>query len=210
MKIVCMFLVIAVLTGAAARAVSPDEALVRLREGNARYAAGESSSSKPTAARRVETAQSQQPYAIIIGCADSRVPPEMVFDAGIGDLFVIRTAGNVSDDHMLGSIEYAVDHLGTTLIVVLGHERCGAVTAALEAPHASGHIDSIVTDIRPAVEATASVPDDEHLNAAIADNARRIARLIRERGDFGEHGNELNIVPAVYDLDTGLISWLAD
>ena len=114
--------------------VSPEVALARLKEGNARFVAQAVSAGKPTAARRAETAQTQAPFAIIVGCADSRTAPELVFDQNLGDLFVVRTAGNLVDDHGLGSIEYAVDHLGTRLIVVLGHSRCGAVKAALESP----------------------------------------------------------------------------
>jgi len=113
--------------------VSPDAALAKLKEGNARFVASKVSDGKPTAAKRAETAQAQHPFAIILGCADSRTAPEIIFDQNIGDLFVIRTAGNLVDDHALGSIEYAVEHLGARLIVVLGHERCGAVTAASRA-----------------------------------------------------------------------------
>ena len=103
--------------------VAPDEALSRLKAGNERFATSKESASKPVAARRAETAKDQHPFAIIVGCADSRTAPEIIFDQNIGDLFVIRTAGNLVDDYALGSIEYAVDHLGARLIVVLGHER---------------------------------------------------------------------------------------
>jgi len=104
-----------------ARVVTPDVALAWLKEGNHRFVANPTSKGKPTAAKRIETAQSQHPFAIIVGCADSRTAPELVFDQNIGDLFVVRTAGNLVDDHALGSIEYAVDHLGSRLVVVLGH-----------------------------------------------------------------------------------------
>ena len=103
--------------------VPPDEALARLKAGNERFASSKVSSSKPVAARRAETAKEQHPFAIVVACADSRSAPEIVFDQNIGDLFVIRTAGNLVDDYALGSIEYAVEHLGARLIVVLGHER---------------------------------------------------------------------------------------
>ena len=115
----------------AAASVSADAALARLQEGNARFVANPVSSSKPTAAKRAETAASQHPFAIILACADSRVAPEIIFDQNIGDIFVIRNAGNLVDDHVQGSIEYAVEHLGTRLVVVLGHEHCGAVSAAI-------------------------------------------------------------------------------
>ena len=140
--------------------VSPDAALARLKAGNARFVANPVSKGKPTAARRAETAQTQHPFAIIVGCADSRTAPELVFDQNIGDLFVVRTAGNLVDDHGLGSIEYAVDHLGTRLIVVLGHERCGAVKAAMASATAPGHVNSLVRDIQPAVEAAKTEKGD--------------------------------------------------
>ena len=109
--------------------VSGEEALQMLRAGNARFVAQARLHPHQTVARRMEVATGQQPFATIVGCADSRVPPEIIFDQGIGNLFVVRVAGTVLDDSALGSIEYAVEHLGAHLIVVLGHERCGAVGA---------------------------------------------------------------------------------
>jgi carbonic anhydrase len=120
--------------------VSADEALNRLKAGNERFANSKVSAGKPVAARRAETTQAQPPFAIIVGCADSRTAPEIILDQNIGDLFVIRTAGNLVDDYALGPIEYAVEHLGTRLIVVLGHQRCGAVTPALSGGSDPGHI----------------------------------------------------------------------
>src|SRR5207302_1989570 len=133
-----VFATIACLSGAAlvlaadppAASVPADAALAKLMEGNLRFTTSDVSKGKPTAARRTETAQAQHPFAIIVGCADSRTPPELIFDQNLGDLFVIRTAGNLVDDHALGSIEYGVEHVDARLIVVLGHTRCGAVTAA--------------------------------------------------------------------------------
>src|SRR5438034_3996040 len=136
-----------------AASVPAGAALTKLKEGNLRVATSEVSKGKPTAARRTETARAQHPFAIIVGCADSRTGPELVFDQNLGDLFVVRTAGNLIDDHALGSIEYAVAYAGARLIVVLGHERCGAVEAALKSDHAPGHIHSLVRDIQPAVKA---------------------------------------------------------
>jgi carbonic anhydrase len=189
--------------------VSPDAALARLKEGNARFATGEMSKGKPTAAVRAETAQSQHPFAIIVGCSDSRVAPELVFDENLGDLFVIRTAGNLIDDHALGTIEYGVEHLGARLIVVLGHERCGAVTAALAGGHAPGHIESLVRDIQPAVKASKGKPGDP-LEAAITENARMVAAQIKAKAELGDLAKEVKIVSAVYDLDTGKVEWLKD
>ena len=164
------------------------------------------SGGKPTAARRAETAKTQAPFAIIVGCADSRTSPELVFDQNLGDLFVVRTAGNLVDDHGLGSIEYAVDHLGTRLIVVLGHSRCGAVKAALESPTAPGHVNSLVRDIQPAVAAAKAEKGDPLANTVKA-NARLMAEKIGKEAELGEHKSEVRIVTGYYDLDTGAVEW---
>ena len=186
--------------------VSPDVALTRLKAGNARFVADPVSKGKPTAARRAETAKTQHPFAIIVGCADSRTSPELVFDQNIGDLFVVRTAGNLVDDHGLGSIEYAVDHLGTRLIVVLGHESCGAVKAALASATAPGHVNSLVHDIQPAVEAAKSETGDPLANTVKA-NARLVAEKIGKEAELGEHKSEVRIVTGYYHLDTGAVEW---
>src|SRR6266404_2041572 len=180
-----------------AASVSADAALAKLKEGNLRFASSEVSQSKPTAARRAETAQEQHPFAIILGCADSRTAPELIFDQNLGDLFVIRTAGNLVDDHALGSIEYAVAHLGARLVVVLGHQRCGAVKAALE------------SDIQPAVKAAKGKPGDA-LSATVTENARQVAAQIKAKAALGDLAKEVRIVSAVYDLDTGKIDWAND
>jgi carbonic anhydrase len=189
-----------------AASMPPDAALAKLKEGNRRFTTSDVSKGKPTAARRKETAQGQHPFAIIVGCADSRVAPELVFDQNLGDLFVIRTAGNLVDDHALGSIEYAVAHLGTRLIVVLGHSSCGAVTAALESDHAPGHVDSLVRDIQPAIKAAKSKPGDT-LAAAITENASQVAAKIKAEAALGDSAREVQIVSAVYHLDTGKVEW---
>ena len=189
--------------------VSADAALAKLKEGNLRFASSEVSQSKPTAARRAETAQEQHPFAIVLGCADSRTAPEIVFDQNIGDLFVVRTAGNLVDEHALGSIEYAVDHLGARLIVVLGHTRCGAVTAALAGDTAPGHVQSLVRDIQPAVKA-AKGKDGNVTDLAVAENARLMAAKIRNEASLGEFAKEVRIISGVYDLDTGKVEWAKD
>src|SRR2546430_7064831 len=130
-------------------AVAPAEAISKLKEGNGRYTSGNLQHPGQTTERRAELTKSQHPFAVIVSCSDSRVPPEIVFDQGLGDLFVLRVAGHVIDNHSLGSIEYAVDHLAVRLIVVLGHQSCGAVKAAKETitakGKAPGHIESLVT-----------------------------------------------------------------
>src|SRR5438270_8287088 len=160
--LISLFSVVAIVFAAdhPVASVSADAALAKLKEGNARFVGSKVSQGKPTAARRAETAQAQHPFAIILGCADSRTSPEIVFDQNIGDLFVVRNAGNLVDDHGLGSIEYGVEHLGARLIVVLGHERCGAVTAAVASDTAPGHVQSVVRDIQPAVKGAKDKPGD--------------------------------------------------
>ena len=186
--------------------VAPDVALARLKAGNARFVAHEVSAGKPTAARRAETSQAQDPFAIVVGCSDSRTAPELVFDQNVGDLFVVRTAGNLVDDIGLGSIEYAVEHLGTRLIVVLGHERCGAVSAAMASATAPGHVNALVRDIQPAVEAAKSEKGNPLANAVKA-NARLMAEKIRKEAELGEHRSEVRIVTGYYDLDTGAVEF---
>src|SRR6478672_8864878 len=173
--------------------VSPDTALAKLNEGNKRFVDAKVSAGKPTAERRTATAKAQHPFAIIIGCADSRTSPEIIFDQNIGDLFVERTAGNVVDDYLLGGIEYAVEHLGSRLIVVLGHQRCGAVQAALESDTAPGHISSLVRDIQPAVQASKGKPGDALANA-VHENAMQMADKIRKNVDLGELASQVKVV----------------
>jgi carbonic anhydrase len=154
---------------------------------------------------------SQHPFAIIVSCSDSRVPPEIVFDQGLGDLFVIRVAGNVIDDHSLGSIEYAVDHLAVRLVVVLGHQRCGAVKAAKDTiaakTEAPAHIQSLVTAIQPAVEATVHGDLETTVKANVKDvlqALRSSTPVLKPKVDSGE----LRVLGAYYTLDTGAVSFL--
>jgi carbonic anhydrase len=198
----------AIASDPATQSVTADDALGRLKTGNERFAAAKISAGKPVAERRAETAQTQHPFAIVVGCADSRTAPEIIFDQNIGDLFVIRTAGNLVDDYALGSIEYAVDHLGTRLIVVLGHERCGAVTAALASASAPGHVNSLVRDIQPAVAASKGKEGDALTNA-IHENDAEVAQKIRKQAQLGDLTSQVRIVEGYYDLDTGKVEWTA-
>jgi carbonic anhydrase len=192
----------------ASPSVAPGEALARLKSGNERFVNSKESTSKPVAARRAETAGGQNPFALVVGCADSRTAPEIVFDQGIGDLFVVRTAGNLVDDYALGSIEYAVEHLGVRLIVVLGHERCGAVTAALAGGSAPGHVNALVRDIQPAVVA-AKEKEGDRLANTIHENDALVAAKIRKQAQLGALASQVQIVEGYYDLDTGKIDWAA-
>lgn len=188
------------------RIVSAEDALKKLTEGNQRFATSKMSAPKPIAERRAATAQAQHPFAIIVGCADSRTAPEIIFDQNIGDVFVVRTAGNLVDDYALGSIEYAVEHLGSRLIVVLGHERCGAVKAALESATAPGHVNALVRDIQPAVQAAKSKQGDA-LENAVHENAIQVADKIRKNAQLGELAPQVKVMSAYYDLDTGKVEW---
>lgn len=187
--------------------VEPEAALKKLQAGNARYAGKAVSAGKPTAKARAATAQGQHPFAIIVGCADSRTSPEIIFDQNLGDLFVIRTAGNLVDDYALGSIEYAVEHLGARLVVVLGHERCGAVKAAVAGGSAPGHVGAIVKDIRPAVKAVSHSAGDVLVNS-INENVYRVADKIAKKAALGDKASSVRVVRAVYDLDSGKVDWL--
>jgi carbonic anhydrase len=187
--------------------VAPDVALARLKAGNDRFAAAVQTAGQPVKAERAATAQAQHPFAIVVSCADSRVGPELVFDQGVGELFVVRAAGNLVDDYGLGSIEYAVEHLGARLIVVIGHERCGAVKAALAASSAPGHVNALVRDIQPAVQASKSRPGDALANA-VRENAVEVAAKIKAEAKLGELTGQVKVVVGIYDLDTGKVDWV--
>jgi carbonic anhydrase len=192
---------------------TPDEALARLLEGNVRYAANKTTDLNEGAARRVDVANGQHPFATIFGCVDSRVPPELVFDRGLGDLFVVRTAGHVIDRAVLGSLEYGVAELQIPLLVVLGHEKCGAVKATIEAvemhAEAEADIGALVAGIRAAVEKVEHDAGDLLENAIEANVVLTVARLktspiLSEAVAKGA----LKIVGARYDLDRGKVDVL--
>ncbi len=198
-----------------AEGLSPDAAMTLLMAGNARYVSTRLSHPHMDVAYRRTVAAAQHPFATILACADSRVAPELIFDQGLGDLFVTRVAGNVSDDAILASIEYSVIHLGSTLIMVLGHERCGAVKATVDALDGHGSPDDVDTKIgalasliTPAVRAVPNGTVDK-IDAAVSLNATHTAgeifansRPLRSRVLAGK----LKIVAARYDLDDGLVT----
>jgi carbonic anhydrase len=156
----------------------------------------------------------QAPFAVVVTCSDCRVPPELIFDQGLGDLFIVRLAGNIVNDAVLGSIEYAVDHLGVPLVVVLGHKRCGAVVAAVEAVEgkqpAPGHLPSLVKALKPAVEKTRSQAGDRVDNAVHA-NIRLVAETIKTAKPIlapAVKAGKVKVLGAYYDLDDGKVTFL--
>ena len=186
------------------------QALERLRRGNERFLRGQPAHPQQSRERREALARTQQPVAVILACSDSRVPPEIVFDQGLGDLFVIRTAGNVADDVALGSIEYAVHVLGVSLLLVLGHQRCGAVTAAVQGDVPPGRIGVLLRLVAPAVRATSGTTD-EHIANAVAANARLVAEGLVARSGLlrqAQRSGALTVASAVYSLDTGEVRFL--
>jgi carbonic anhydrase len=189
---------------------TPDDALECLRKGNARYVGGYARHPRQGPERRAEVCASQTPIAVVLGCADSRVPPEVIFDQGLGDLFVLRVAGNVIDDMVLGSIEYAAVHLDTSLVMVLGHAQCGAVTATALGDGLEGHIDSLARAIQPAVDRASEMEGDLLANA-IKQHASMTAAQLRGSqpllAPLVESG-KLKIVAAHYDLASGVVKVL--
>ena len=185
-----------------------DDSLTRLKEGNQRYLMNAT-----RAAERAATAQDQSPYAIVLTCADSRVAPEILFDESLGQLFVVRVAGNVVDSDVLGSIEYAVEHLHSHFLVVLGHESCGAVKAAIDGGTLPPDIAGLVAKISPAVDVAKSQKLDAAgtLAAAARENALLQSRQAIAQSEvlagFVKQG-ELKVSAAVYHLDTGKVEWL--
>jgi carbonic anhydrase len=201
--------------------ITPLEAIQKLQDGNKRYMESKMNTCGETnAAARSKLALSQKPYAIILSCSDSRVPPELIFDQTLGEIFVVRVAGNVPDPVVLGSIEYAAEHLGSPLIMVLGHERCGAVKATVEANgKGQGNIGAIIKTIAPALKKVKAeckrhkecdLKDKANLvECVVNENVKMVAanltkqsRVIRELVKEGK----VKIVAAKYDLDDGKVT----
>jgi carbonic anhydrase len=190
----------------AAPPVEPAGPWARLVAGNARFAAGRPAHPRQDPAYRRGLADDQAPFACVLGCADSRVPPELLFDQGLGDLFTVRAVGEVLDDAVVGSIEYAVEHLGVRAVVVLGHSGCGAVRAAIELVRNGGEATGAVSTVARSIEATvrATAPQPGFLAACVRNQARRIAEeLPRRSAMIDSSGAE--IIPAGYDLASGLV-----
>jgi carbonic anhydrase len=201
--------------------ISAAEALARLREGNRRFVADQgTAASASNLARREALVARQEPFAIVLGCSDSRVPAELVFDQGFGDLFVIRVAGNIVAPSQIGSVEFAASRFGTRLVVVLGHTQCGAIAATLEellgkSANASRNLRSIVDRVRPSVETLMSSGDATDLEAlahhAVIANVRASVHHLRHGSELLETlitERGLMIVGASYSLETGVVSFL--
>ncbi|MBD6619215.1 carbonic anhydrase [Komarekiella sp. 'clone 1'] len=188
--------------------VSPDAALKRLLDGNQRFVQQKREYPHQTQARLQEVAQVQHPFATILSCADSRVSAEILFDQGIGDLFDIRIAGNIVIPEALGSIEYAAVLLNTPLIMVLGHERCGAVTASVKGESLPGEIGTFVKAIKPAMAKVKDKPGDPVENAVVANVQYQVERLQENSALLGQlmQAGTLKIVGGRYDLDTGEVT----
>jgi len=198
------------LAGAQEQIPSADAVLRELKAGNDHHATKKYQHPHQTAARQRDLSSGQAPHAVILSCADSRVAPEIIFDQGLGDLFDVRVAGNVAGDAELASIEYAALHLHTPVLLVLGHQKCGAVTAAAEPGEAEGHLPSLIAMIKPAVDQAKGAPGDL-IDNAVRINVERVVRQLRastpvlkplvDKGTF-------TIVGGVYSLDTGKVTWL--
>lgn len=194
------------------------EALERLREGNRRFVA-DITNPTTSRARRIELASGQQPFAIILGCSDSRVPAELVFDQGLGDLFVIRVAGNIVAPSQIGSVEFAAGQFGTRLVVVLGHTKCGAISATLEelqrpSENQSRNLRSIVDRVRPSVETLleTDLRNDPHalMHQAVRANIRASVNQLRHGSEILEsliQNEGLMVVGAEYCLETGKVDF---
>jgi len=196
--------------------VTPDEALKMLQEGNARFVANSAQRPNCGEDRRQDTAaHGQAPFVTLLSCSDSRVPAEHIFDRGIGDIFVVRVAGNIMGNSELASVEYAVDHLGTPLFAVLGHTKCGAVTAVVQAGLLGGNLRGLSEKILPALERTKQahpgVTEDQLVSETVRANVWKVIEdafatslCLKEKAKAGD----LKVVGGVYDIHSGKIDWM--
>jgi carbonic anhydrase len=192
--------------------VMADSALAELKRGNARHIHHQYRHPHETAQRQRELISGQHPHVEILSCSDSRVPPEIIFDEGLGDLFVVRVAGNVATDTELASLEYGAEHLHIPLLVVMGHENCGAVTAALNGGPVEGHLETLVHLLEPAIKKSRQLRGDPLANA-VRTNVEMMVQQLRDSTPtlsvLVAHG-KLKIVGAVYSLKTGKVTWLPE
>lgn len=187
--------------------VSWQDALNRLKKGNDNFVEDNLDGRLQNSSRRDELTKGQNPYAIILSCADSRVVPELAFDTGLGELFVIRVAGNVANTSTIASIEYAVANLGVQLIVVMGHESCGAITAALQGGDNGANLNHLLEHVNPALEAS----EDKAVNTVVRTNARLTGQQLAERSAIIRNAvdaGDTKIVSAYYNLGSGKVDFL--
>jgi carbonic anhydrase len=208
-------LIAAALTGVGPQTkvvITSEAALSELKAGNEHHVQNRYRRPHQTTARLNELVSGQYPEAAVLSCADSRVPPEIVFDQGLGDLFVVRVAGNVATDTEIASLEYGAEHLHIPLLVVLGHESCGAVTATLQGGEADGHIGILVNLIKPAVEKSRGMTGDP-LSNAVRTNVQMVVQQLRSTKPILSKlvaEGKLKIIGGVYSLETGKVTWLND
>lgn len=209
--IVAVLAVVILSPGLRADQPGPVAAIARLKAGNADFVAHPEGALPITAASREALTTGQTPFASVLSCADSRVPPEVIFHTGLGELFVVRAAGQVSDRSVLASLEYGAEHLHIPLIVVMGHESCGAVKAAMETPATQSlgvNLDFLLKAIRPAVAKAAATPDATRLKAAILENVEESINEVVEGSSILRHlfeEGKVGLVGAYYELATGRV-----
>ena len=201
-------------TAAVSAATMPaDQALKLLLEGNQRFVAGKLEHPNQTPDRRAEVAKGQHPFASVLACSDSRTPPEIIFDRGLGDIFTVRVAGNVADKVVIESLDYSVKHLGVRTVMVLGHRRCGAVIAAVEGHEGTADQDvgPMLSELRPAVADSKGEPGDPVENA-VRENVKLVVKKLATSEELAAmvKSGELKIVGGIYDLDTGTIQMLTN
>jgi carbonic anhydrase len=192
----------------------PDKALLWLKNGNIRFRKGSLRKDGQAAADREKLSTGQKPHTIILSCSDSRVPPEIVFDQKLGEIFVVRTAGESVDSSVLASLEYAVEHLGTRLILVLAHESCGAVMAAIDTPvgksAGSPHIDKMIAEIQSRLKMFSAQPKSKNIHSESIANAKGVALDLLKRSEILRHASEsgeIKVQTAIYHLDNGTVDF---
>jgi carbonic anhydrase len=209
-KSFCFAIAVCGLLGAQTHPPTASEAVKLLIAGNQRYLSGHLKHPHQTGRVRHELAKEQHPFAALLSCSDSRVPPEIIFDEGLGDLFVVRVAGNIVDDAVTGSLEYAAEHLHVPAIIVMGHLKCGAVTATVEGGEPHTHIEALTNAIQPAVKKAQGTSGDLVTNAIRANVEMVVEQLKSSKPILAElvAKGKLEIRGAIYDVDSGKVEFL--
>jgi carbonic anhydrase len=189
--------------------LNSEQALLRLKEGNERFVTKKCIHPNQSAERQAEVVKGQSPFAAILSCSDSRVPPEILFDQGIGDLFIVRVAGNILSEEILGTIEYSAEHLGIPLVLVLGHQKCGAVQAAVSGGKVPGKIQRLVEALHPAVAKAKNLSGDLVENVVRANVERTVEQLKESEPIMAElvHKGKVRVIGGYYSLETGRVAF---